>query len=350
MFLLWYYKHSVSPVDRLRFANENSVKYLQSITSVDNKEWLCSTYNSYFKKDKILPCAIANGLKFPEKPDFFDLNELECRLVAPRLAFQKIVQAPRGGQLKITGNIVNVPADVCDTTNMLPRLPQDTGTIKVQLKRRLQQYKSPALSLNVRPNKVMQAAAWLVNTSNLYREQGITFDQDWLANFDPTVPNEDCDNEGTIDPANTEDDWSEDETEIPAGVTDTMLTPPDFVDDDERQHIYNVAPAEANRLLSIFRNQYSEEMSYPGIFLGQKIPDDKQRLKIVYYSQICKSELRRSDRRAAMCIENIFFKAKKTTDEAFAGTIPGGVRKCKLGNKTLTAGQLKTQEGLESLI
>ena len=32
----------------------------------------------------------------------------------------------------------------------------------------------------------------------------------------------DCDNEGTIDPDNSEDDWSEDETEIPAGVTDTM--------------------------------------------------------------------------------------------------------------------------------
>ena len=244
---------------------------------------------------------------------------------------------------------MNVPADVCDTINMLPRLPQDTGTIKVQLKRRLQ-YKSSALSLNVRPNRVMQAAAWLVNTSNLYREQGITFDQDWLANFDPTVPNEDCDNEGTIDPANSEDKWSEDETEIPAGVTDTMLTPPDFVDDDERQHIYNVAPAEANRPLSIFRDQYSEEMSYPGIFLGQKRPDDKQRLKSVYYSQICKSELRRSDRRAVMCIENIFFKAKKLQMELLLGQSQVALRKCKLGNKTLTAGQLKTQEGLESLI
>ena len=100
---------------------------------------MCLTCNSYLKKDKIPPCAIANGLKFPEKLDFFDLNELEFRLVAPRLAFQKIVQAPRGGQLKIiTGNVVNVPADVCNTINMLPRLPQDTGIIKVQLKRRLQ--------------------------------------------------------------------------------------------------------------------------------------------------------------------------------------------------------------------
>ena len=44
--------------------------------------------------------------------NFFDLNELECRLIAPRLAFQKIFQAPRGRQLKITGNVVNVPAGI----------------------------------------------------------------------------------------------------------------------------------------------------------------------------------------------------------------------------------------------
>ena len=42
-----------------------------------------------------------NGMTFPVKPDFFDLNKLECRLLAPRLAFQKLMQAPRGNQLKI---------------------------------------------------------------------------------------------------------------------------------------------------------------------------------------------------------------------------------------------------------
>jgi hypothetical protein len=150
--------------------NPDIVKYLQNIKSVDNVEWLCNTCSNHLRKIKVPPCAIANGMKFLEKPAFFDLNELECRLIAPRLAFQ----APRGGQLKITGNVVNyVPEDVNNTVNMLPRLSHETGTIKVQLKRRLQ-YKSSALSLNIRPHKVMQAAAWLVNTSSLYQEQGIT--------------------------------------------------------------------------------------------------------------------------------------------------------------------------------
>ena len=93
-------------------------------------------------------------MQFPAKPLFFDLNELECRLLAPRLAFQNLMQAPRGKQFKINGNIVNVPADITNTVSMLPRLPDETGTIKVNLKRRLQ-YKSSALSLNVRPHKVV---------------------------------------------------------------------------------------------------------------------------------------------------------------------------------------------------
>ena len=90
-----------------------------------------------------------------------------------------------------------------------------------------------------------------------------------------------------------------------------MLTAPDFVTDNERQYILNVASGEGNRPLSIFRDMYSEELAYPGIFLGQKRPDNADRLTDVHYSEVCKSELRRSDRRAAMSVENIFFKAKK---------------------------------------
>jgi len=44
--------------------------------------------------------------------------------------------------------------------------------IKVNLKRKLQ-CKSSALSLNVRPHKVVQAAKWLMNNSALYKEEGI---------------------------------------------------------------------------------------------------------------------------------------------------------------------------------
>ena len=40
----------------------------------------------------------------------------------------------------------------------------------------------------------------------------------------------------------------------PPGVTDTMLTATDFLEDNERSRIFNVAPAEGNIPLSIFNN------------------------------------------------------------------------------------------------
>ena len=129
---LWY-KHSVITAEKLRLSNSTAGKYLLSKTSVDGIEWICQSCYKYLKKDKIPPCAAKNGMSFPAKPDFFYLNELECRMLAPRLAFEKLLQAPRGNQFKIKGNVVNVPAEVNNTVNMLPRLPQESGTIKVQL-------------------------------------------------------------------------------------------------------------------------------------------------------------------------------------------------------------------------
>ena len=175
---LWY-KHGVVNANKLRESNPNICEYLCNKTSVDNIEWVCKTCQKYLVKNKIPSCAVVNGMVFPPKPAFFDLNELECRLLAPRIAFQKLMQAPRGRQLKIHGNIVNVPADVTHTVSMLPRLPSETGTIKVNLKRKLQ-YKSSALSLNVRPHKVVEAADWLMTNSSLYKDEGISFNPQWV--------------------------------------------------------------------------------------------------------------------------------------------------------------------------
>ena len=134
---LWY-THNVTTAKKLGLSNPSVIKYLQGKLSVDDMEWLCQSCYKHLRKKKIPPCEIKNGMSFPDKPDLFDLNELECSHLEPRLAFQKLLQAPSGNQFKITGNVVNIPADVNNTINVLPRLPQESGTIKVQLKRRLQ--------------------------------------------------------------------------------------------------------------------------------------------------------------------------------------------------------------------
>ena len=145
--------------------NFDICKYLYNKKSIHDKEWICKTCYNHLIKNRVPPCAAANGMVFPNKPDFFDLNE--CRLLAPRIAFQKLMQAPRGQQMKIHGNVVNVPADVNNTVSVLPRLQSQNATIKINLKRKLH-YKSSALSLNVRPHKVIQTAQWLISNSSLY--------------------------------------------------------------------------------------------------------------------------------------------------------------------------------------
>ena len=129
-----------------------------------------------------------------------------------------------------------------------------------------------------------------------------------------------------------------------------MLTATDFLEDSERQHILNVAPGEGSRPLSVFRDKFSEELAYPGIFLGQKRPENDKRFVPVHYSDICKSELRRSDRRAAKCVENIFFKTKKLQMKILLGQSQVALRKCQGSNRTIKAGQLKRQGALERLI
>ena len=197
------------------------------------------------------------------------------------------------------------------------------------------------------------------------RDQGIVVNPEWANQYNEEISshedesndipdeqsvivNENRDNvESNNVHVEAEDEWSEDEAEIPAGVTDTMLTSSDFLEDNERQHIVNVAPAEGNRPLSIFRDKYSEELAYPGIFLGQRRPEST---KQVHYSDICKSELRRSDRRAAMCVENIFYKAKKLQMKILLGKSNIALRKCKGNNKNLNAKQLKQAGAIDRLI
>jgi len=178
------------------------------------------------------------------------------------------------------------------------------------------------LSLNVTPHKIVQAGKWLTTNSTLYREQGVSFSDDRVHRLSMNLPknentsqycsqvhNQLSDVNNIGDDAGTGqyiDDWIEDDAEIPAGVTDTMLTATDFLEDSEREQIYGIAPGEGITPLSIFRGKYSEELAYPGIFIGQKRPENKERLVNVHYSDIFKSELRRSDQRAAMCVENIF--------------------------------------------
>ena len=59
---------------------------------------------------------------FPVKPECLNLRPLEKWLISQRIPFMQIrTEFPRGGQLSIHGNVVNVPVDVNPVVNTLPR-------------------------------------------------------------------------------------------------------------------------------------------------------------------------------------------------------------------------------------
>ena len=70
------------------------------------------------------------------------------------------------------------------------------------------------------------------------------------------------------------------------------------------------------------------------MFLGQRRPENKKHMVELHYSEICKSELRRSNRRAAMCVENIFCKTKTLQMKILLGQSQIALRKCN-GNSRI---------------
>jgi len=73
-------------------------------------------------------------------------------------------ELPRGGQLSIHGNIADDPSDVNSTVHCLPRPLNESQTIPIKFKRRLS-YKHHYQFQNVRTKRVLDAAKYLVDTS-----------------------------------------------------------------------------------------------------------------------------------------------------------------------------------------
>ena len=111
---LWYWS-SVRKCEANKYPkfSETLLKAcIASTTSIDNRKWICSTCHSNLSNGKLPVCFRANKMEFPVKPQCLNLTPLEERLISPCIPFMQICELPRGSQLSIHANVVNVPADV----------------------------------------------------------------------------------------------------------------------------------------------------------------------------------------------------------------------------------------------
>jgi len=130
-----FYKHSVKKATNIRTL---PLHILQTVLlgkiSHSGNEYICHTWWHFVLLYVFGTCSIANCLHFPEVSLHLPVrNTAEWQMLSPRLAFMQIHEAAVGKQLRIHGNVVCVPADICTTVSMLPRTASDFETFAVEL-------------------------------------------------------------------------------------------------------------------------------------------------------------------------------------------------------------------------
>ncbi|KAJ8018856.1 hypothetical protein HOLleu_42926 [Holothuria leucospilota] len=246
----------------------------------------------------------------------------------------QIREFPRGRKLGLKGN-ANVPADVSTTERPLPRSIDETHTIPVKFKRKLS-FKHSVQSHNVRPNKVVNAALWLVNNSKLYRDEGVTIDKSWRENL-----------------SNMKQDWKEflDPVERDSYTEGSLNTNEDSLSVDQNQSEMTpdsecFAPGEGIVPLTFFKTNILKNSSFLTFY---QQPRHKSKVRVPN-SSISKWELRHKDRRFAKSVLNIFYKAKKLQINQIQQKATLSLRKKKIGSKKFTAEVFKSMERVKELL
>ncbi|KAK3907366.1 putative membrane protein P31B10.04 [Frankliniella fusca] len=251
---------------------------------------VCSTCANHLKKGKVPHFAAKNGLVFDPLPqELTGLTTLEERLVSARIPFMQIRELGYQRQLGLKGNCVNVPIDINKTVTCLPRMDSEDDTLLVQLMRRMSD-KTPYAFENVRPEKVFNAARYLVNT-DLYKQHNITLNESWLQQFHDETNNSAND---SISSSNTNDSTEQaDEIDELMDQQETLLTS-GFVADSG----VKIAPGEGNMPLSLTLDEDMDVLAFPTVYGG------KQRIFKVKYTpvEMAKAEARHHDRRVAINI------------------------------------------------
>jgi len=307
------------------------------------------------------PMAVANGFLLPHLPDSLSSlspTETEERCTALRIPFMQLKQLGVGKQFGIYGNTVNVPMNPSNVVSMLPRRFEQTETIHLQFKRSLQ-FKSSVYYETVRPKVIYDFTKFFVENSDLYKEEGVTLDNEWYQeaqdNKEITFSSvEDIENLQTEDTdkekqeSTEEDSWNEltEEEQAGAGNKDTLMQNVDFADDG--LHALQIAPGEKNHPISLFMDTFAEEKSFPILFCGNKRIENIERTVPVTYSSICKAELRNVDTRFSKSVPNMFFKLKKLQALQVRDLATTALRKSK--NVSFTAGELKIPENIPNIL
>ena len=113
--------------------------------------------------------ACVNGLQLHDIPqDLQNILPLERRVISPQIPFITIlVMRQYGGQYKVNGPPVNVPATLDQIIDILPHMPRELQLHPVKLKLQLE-YKSHYMYGLICQDHVISATTWLKECNSHY--------------------------------------------------------------------------------------------------------------------------------------------------------------------------------------
>jgi len=277
---LWF-RSSVHSLSTANLESKHSPEFLEKILNLSCSEaWICRTCYIYVQKGQVPRLAISNGLDFPKIPDVLkNLTTLEERLVALRLPFLQIRSLGVDRQCGMKGNVVHIPNDIDTSVSCIPRAADEASVIPVVLVRKLDHQK-PYLFQMVRPEKIYEAAKYLVTTP-VYEAEGATLSLGWLNEANGLKSKLNNSDKSIEDIANISQD-----DRLKNDNMETMIV-------QYGSDAIKVAPGQGKQPMSLLMDIVADEAAYPTIYGGQRrsVPAN------VTVHEIWKSECRRYDRR-----------------------------------------------------
>ena len=243
-------------------------------------------------------------------------------------------------QLGLTGGVINFPTNISRIQSALPRTIKDTDTIVFVLKKSLR-FKSAYAFGRVNIHKAMKPLKQLCKII-LYKLENATIDDNWKEAF--------LQNQEAYQSSSDIDDSEDDNQGNDEPTTKTLVH--GFIDAhtvyDLVNRQINIAPAAGYMPLGIFRAKYSEEMSFPSLFYGNKRPVEIS--KNFTYQKICHWEVLHKNHDFAYHTTNLFYKATRIIINQVLNTMWIRIRKGQLKGRKLVARDVKSKPNLDRIL
>ncbi|XP_072768833.1 uncharacterized protein [Nerophis lumbriciformis] len=336
--------------------------------------WICFTCHSKISKGQFpAECWNNNLAVHPISPELGCLNSLEQHLLALRIPFMKALALPKGGQNGVHGPVTCVPANIVQTTNVLPRSSTEGSLLQVKLKRKLT-YKGHYEYQFVDSWRVRRAIDYLKRTNVLYKD--IEFNEEWSNDFcreEEVVVEAGQGKQVVVDTQSSEDEaveqeiGAEEESEDIVQdemlhdrqqhcmFQDTCLMPVDIGQEALDQYFADVvclAPAEGNSPVRMLSDKLNEAKCFPVLFPTSTNTFHTRRTHRLTLSRYFNNRIMHADGRFAHNVEYIFFSQYMSELHQVISSISVAMRKGKGGqhSQRISPGMLKDDESLKRLL